>query len=130
MLHAPDHLTWPHTDAAPRRVLVVDDSRAQRVLLASLLRRWGHEVVECGSAEEATTAALDPSIALVISDWVMPGLTGPEFCRHIRTNRRAGYAYVILLTSKTGDAALTEGLEAGPDDSPPSPCARPSCARG
>ena len=118
MLHSPDHLTWPGSGPPPmpQRVLVVDDSRAQRMLLASLLRRWGHEVVDCGTAEAALSAALDPTVDLVISDWVMPGLTGPEFCRHIRTNRRAGYAYVILLTSKTGDAALSEGLEAGADD--------------
>lgn len=118
MLHVPDHQTLPRAGPAqaPHRVLVVDDSRAQRVLLAALLRRWGHEVVECGTADAAMAAALDPSVDLVISDWVMPGLTGPEFCRHLRANRRAGYAYVILLTSKTGDAALTEGLEAGADD--------------
>ncbi|MBF9059493.1 SpoIIE family protein phosphatase [Rhodobacterales bacterium HKCCSP123] len=118
MLHSPEHLTWPNSypPPEPQRVLVVDDSRAQRMLLSSLLRRWGHEVVDCGTAEEALVAALDPTVDLVISDWVMPGLTGPEFCRHVRTNRRAGYAYVILLTSKTGDSALSEGLEAGADD--------------
>jgi sigma-B regulation protein RsbU (phosphoserine phosphatase) len=86
------------------------------MLLASLLRRWGHEVVDCGTAQEAMAAVLDPTIGLVISDWVMPDLTGPDFCRHIRANRSASYAYVILLTSKTGDSALTEGLEAGADD--------------
>jgi sigma-B regulation protein RsbU (phosphoserine phosphatase) len=101
---------------APLRVLVIDDSRAQRMLLVSLLRRWGHDVVECGTAAEALTAARDPEIGLVISDWVMPGLTGPEFCRRLRADGRAGYAYVILLTSKTEDTALAEGLEAGADD--------------
>jgi sigma-B regulation protein RsbU (phosphoserine phosphatase) len=101
---------------APQRVLVADDSRAQRMLLANLLRKWGHEVVECGTAEEALAAALNPAIGLVISDWVMPGLTGPDFCRHLRAQRSSGYAYVILLTSKTGDSALAEGLEAGADD--------------
>jgi sigma-B regulation protein RsbU (phosphoserine phosphatase) len=118
MLHRPDHLTWPSAEPplGPQRVLVVDDSRAQRMLLASLLRRWGHEVVDCGTADAALAAARDPSIDLVISDWVMPGLTGPDFCRHIRANRPTSYAYVILLTSKTGDDALAEGLEAGADD--------------
>ena len=61
-------------------------------------------------------AATDPQIGLVIRDWVMPGLTGPEFCRRLRGLRREGYVYVILLTSRSEDGALTEGLEAGADD--------------
>ena len=118
MLHQPDRLTWPLTDstAEPQRVLVLDDSRAQRMLLVALLRRWGHEVVECDTPEAALAAATDPQIGLVISDWVMPGLIGPEFCRRLRGLRREGYVYVILLTSRSEDGALTEGLEAGADD--------------
>jgi sigma-B regulation protein RsbU (phosphoserine phosphatase) len=102
--------------AAAGRVLVIDDSRAQRMMLASLLRRWGHEVVECDTALAALEVAQDPAIGLIISDWMMPGLTGPEFCRRLRASRRDGYAYVILLTSKSEEGALTEGLEAGADD--------------
>ncbi|NKX44955.1 PP2C family protein-serine/threonine phosphatase [Roseicyclus persicicus] len=118
MLHRPDHLAWPldRPPDAPLRVLVIDDSRAQRLMLCTLLRRWGHAVVEAGTAEEALEIARDPAIGLVISDWMMPGLTGPEFCRRLRAQRREGYAYVILLTSKTADSALAEGLEAGADD--------------
>ena len=118
MLHQPDRLTWPLTNstAEPQRVLVLDDSRAQRMLLIALLRRWGHEVVECDTPEAALDAATDPQIGLVISDWFIPGLTGPEFCRRLRDLRREGYVYVILLTSRSEDGALTEGLEAGADD--------------
>jgi len=85
-------------------------------MLAAMLRRWGHEVVECDTALAALEAAQDPSIGLIISDWMMPGLTGPEFCRRLRATRREGYAYVILLTSNSAEGALTEGLEAGADD--------------
>jgi len=85
-------------------------------MLAALLHRWGHEVVECDSALAALDAAQDPSIGLIISDWMMPGLTGPDFCRRLRATRRDGYAYIILLTSKSEEGALTEGLEAGADD--------------
>ena len=118
MLHATDQLTWSLTDTAadPQRVVVLDDSRAQRMLLSTLLRRWGHDVVECATPDAALAAAMDPTIGVVISDWVMPGLTGPEFCRRLRALRREGYVYVILLTSRSEDSALTEGLEAGADD--------------
>jgi len=118
MLHLPNRLTWHQTDVAtqPTKVLLLDDSRAQRMLLRALLRRWGHEVVECATPEAALAAAADPEVGLVISDWVMPGLTGPEFCRRLRALKREGYVYVILLTSRSEDGALTEGLDAGADD--------------
>lgn len=98
------------------RVLVVEDSAAQRKLLATRLSRWGFEVVSCATAEEGLSAADDPRIGLIISDWLMPGMTGPEFCRRLRASGRTSYQYVILLTSKSDTAALSEGLEAGADD--------------
>jgi len=108
----------PNPAPNPERetVLVVDDSRAQRHLLASLLRKWGHDVITCADARDALQHAQDPNVGLIIRDWMMPGMTGPEFCRHLRRSRREGYAYVILLTSKTESGALAEGLDAGADD--------------
>ena len=110
--------SWPEhaPTVVPGRVLVIEDSLAQRMMLAALLRRWGHEVVECDTALAALDVAMDPDIGLIISDWMMPGMTGPEFCRRLRAMRREGYAYVILLTSRSEADALTEGLEAGADD--------------
>jgi phosphoserine phosphatase RsbU/P len=121
MLHHGPFQSWPTVTPAPGstppgRVLVIEDSRAQRMMLCTLLRRWGHQVVECDNAVAALDVAMDPSITLILSDWMMPGLTGPEFCRRLRAMRREGYAYVILLTSRSEDGALTEGLAAGADD--------------
>ncbi|BDW87176.1 PP2C family protein-serine/threonine phosphatase [Roseicyclus marinus] len=120
MHHGPFQ-SWPTATPAPGstlpgRVLVIEDSRAQRMMLSALLRRWGHQVVECDSALDALDVAMDPSITLILSDWMMPGLTGPDFCRRLRAMRREGYAYVILLTSRSEQDALTEGLAAGADD--------------
>lgn len=102
--------------AAPECVLVVDDSHAQRRMLAALLRKWGHEVVDCDNAVDALLIAQDPAIGLIISDWMMPGMNGLEFCRALRASRREGYAYFLLLTSNSERNALAEGLEAGADD--------------
>lgn len=118
--HAPLH-GWPTVPSEPgaplpSRVLVIEDSRAQRMMLCTLLRRWGHQVVECDSALDALDVALDPAITLILSDWMMPGMTGPDFCRRLRAMRRDGYAYVILLTSRSEDGDLAEGLAAGADD--------------
>lgn len=99
---------------AVRRVLVVDDSRLQRKILAALLARSGYEVVEAGSAAEALELNERLAADLVISDWMMPGMTGIEFCQRLKA--RARYTYFILLTSKTETTEIAHGLDGGADD--------------
>ncbi|WP_072778010.1 PP2C family protein-serine/threonine phosphatase [Marivita hallyeonensis] len=99
-----------------RRVLVVDDSRAQRRILTLMLKRWGFEVAEAEDAVSALHLCAEFVPDLVISDWMMPGMTGVEFCRAFRDISRDSYGYFILLTSKTDKAAVASGLESGADD--------------
>lgn len=98
------------------RVLILDDSPAQRRLLCHLLAKWGYRPIDCATPQAALSAMADPELMLVICDWIMPEMSGPEFCRHLRAMGRESYAYVILLTSKTDRAAISEGLDAGADD--------------
>nr|WP_124085119.1 fused response regulator/phosphatase [Pseudogemmobacter humi] len=97
-------------------VLVVDDSRAQRQLTAVCLRRWGYRVIEAGSAEEALEICAAHPVDIVISDWMMPGMSGVDFCRAFRELPRENYGYFILLTSKSEKSEIARGLEAGADD--------------
>ncbi len=97
-------------------VLVVDDSRLQRHILVTLLRRWGYRVEEAATGPEALLRCRSPGIDVVISDWMMPGMSGPELCRAFRQLPRRGYGYFVLLTSKAEKAAVAEGLEMGADD--------------
>ena len=73
-------------------------------------------MLEAGSAEEALTICAKTEPDLVISDWMMPGMTGIEFCRAFRAMERAGYGYFILLTSKSDKTDVARGLEMGADD--------------
>jgi phosphoserine phosphatase RsbU/P len=100
----------------PAHVLVLDDSRAQRRMLAALLKKWDHPVTVCETPAEALAALADQTISIVLTDWMMPGMTGPEFCRAFRQIDRESYAYVILLTSKTEKSEIAHGLDAGADD--------------
>jgi len=99
-----------------RRVLVVDDSRAQRRILTLMLKRWGFEVAEAEDATEGLAVCESFVPDLVISDWMMPGMTGVDFCRAFRKMQRETYGYFILLTSKTEKTAVASGLESGADD--------------
>ena len=53
---------------------------------------------------------------MAILDWMMPGMTGPEVCRLVRTQAREPYTYILLLTSKSLKEDLIEGMESGADD--------------
>lgn len=101
---------------AVRTVLVVDDSRTQRLLLTAGLRDAGYAVVQAASAEEALEQCDRAEIDLILSDWMMPGMNGIDLCRTLRARPSDRYIYFILLTSKTEKGAVAEGLEVGADD--------------
>jgi sigma-B regulation protein RsbU (phosphoserine phosphatase) len=103
-------------DACLRRVLVVDDSLAQRRILTLMLKRWGYKVAEAENAEDGLALCDTFQPDFIISDWMMPGMSGVEFCSAFRATPRASYGYFILLTSKSEKAAVASGLESGADD--------------
>lgn len=106
----------PAPDAEVREVLIVDDSRVQRKILSAQLTRAGYRVTEAGSAEEAIEVCRDRRPGIIISDWMMPGLSGLDLCRAIRGLGGEDYVYFILLTSKTEAGEVATGLDAGADD--------------
>ncbi|MEM7498832.1 MAG: SpoIIE family protein phosphatase [Pseudomonadota bacterium] len=102
--------------AGARRILVVDDSATQRLLLSAHLKGWGFEVSEAANGDEALEALRSDLPDLVLTDWMMPGLDGPGLCRAIRSLPGDAYIYILLLTSRTGSSAVSDGLASGADD--------------
>jgi sigma-B regulation protein RsbU (phosphoserine phosphatase) len=100
----------------PRTILVVDDSRVQRRILAASLTRWGYEVFEAGCGHEALDLLAERHVDIVLSDWMMPGMDGAELCQALRRQNRPQYSYFILLTSKTDKEDVAAGLDVGADD--------------
>ena len=98
------------------RVLVVDDSAAQRRILAVQLARWGYRVTEAATGEAALALCQAQAFDIVLSDWMMPGMTGLDLCVAFRALPREGYGYFIMLTSKSEKAEVADGLERGADD--------------
>ena len=98
------------------RVLVVDDSRAQLMVVSALLRRWGFEVEQATSGPEALELIARRAPDFILSDWMMPGMDGLELCRRFRSGSGEDYGYFILLTSKSEKGAIVAGLDAGADD--------------
>ncbi len=96
-------------------ILVVDDSKAQRRLVTRSLEKWGYSTIEAESGEDALKICQGTSVDIIISDWMMPGMSGVEFCKAFRALSDR-HAYFILLTAQTEREVLAEGLESGADD--------------
>ncbi|EPX82455.1 PP2C family protein-serine/threonine phosphatase [Salipiger mucosus] len=111
-----DHADAGQARALLRRVLVVDDSPLQLKILSSMLRRRGFEVWQARSGEEALEICAAQQPDAVLSDWMMPGMDGLDFCRRFRALPRETYGYFILLTSKSEKGEIARGLDAGADD--------------
>lgn len=100
-----------------KSVLLVDDSKSQRITLSALLKKSGYEVQTAADGFEALDLIKDDGPPpFIISDWIMPGMSGPELCREIRKSYPDGNTYLILLTSKSDKADVSTGLHAGADD--------------
>jgi len=99
------------------RILIADDDRMTTMILDRTLRGWGYETVvthDGTSAWDVVRGSQPPSLAIV--DWMMPGLDGIEFCKHVRAATLPNPVYVILLTARSSRQDLVAGLEAGADD--------------
>ena len=88
----------------------------QRQILTRLLTRWGFEVAEADSGDSALRLCQSLMPDLVLSDWMMPGMDGLDFCRAFRDLPVEAYGYFILLTSKSEKLEVAQGLNAGADD--------------
>lgn len=100
----------------PLQVLVVDDSRLQRRILSMALKKKGYVVFEAEDGNHGYDVFSAQHIDIVISDWMMPGLSGPELCRKLRARDCDHYVYIILLTTKTEKDEIAMGFDAGADD--------------
>lgn len=97
------------------KILVADDDRTTRVLLSRTLANWGYEVSVVDNGLDALEVVRGGDHRVVLSDWEMPGLHGPELCAKIRA-LEGPYVYVMLITSHGSSSHVVEGLESGADD--------------
>lgn len=102
------------------RILLVDDDPIFLAITSRILTRYGHLVTAMPDGAAALDQLRDAAAAgepfqLVLSDWEMPGLTGPELCKAARALFGRDRLYIILLTGR-GESARLDGLHAGADD--------------
>ena len=98
------------------RILVVDDHKTFGEALSGTLARLGHEPRLIESSAAALELIDREDWRLVIADWVMPEMDGPELCRRIRAVKRHPYTYIMMATSRADRRDRLEALAAGADD--------------
>ena len=102
-------------DSGGKRVLVVDDLPDMRSLLGALLKENGYTIVEAGDGQEALALASRQPLDLMITDWMMPEMSGPELIASIRELPEKQGLPIILLTANADERARIEGVDTGAD---------------
>ena len=98
------------------RILVVEDEEALTTLLRYNLDAEGYEVETVGRGDEADTRLKERVPDLVVLDWMLPGLSGIELCRRLRTRPESKALPIIMLTARGEESDRIRGLETGADD--------------
>jgi two-component system phosphate regulon response regulator PhoB len=100
----------------PASILVVEDEPAIQALIATNLRRHGHEVIAVPDAEAAQRQVNEALPDLILLDWMLPGMSGLEFARRLRADGRTRGVPIIMLTARGEERDKVAGLETGADD--------------
>ncbi len=98
------------------KVLIVDDDIVSRTKLEKQITSMGYQANVVCNGKEALTFWIQHRPDMVITDWVMPEMTGIELVKEIKRLQGSRYTYVIMITSQGNTEDLVTGMEAGADD--------------
>ncbi|MCB1641296.1 MAG: response regulator, partial [Xanthomonadales bacterium] len=99
-----------------QRILIVEDERAIRDMIAFALRRAGMEVIPAEDALAAQQAIGERVPDLVLLDWMLPGMSGLEYARRLKRDELTREVPVIMLTARGEEDDRVIGLDTGVDD--------------
>lgn len=103
------------------KILIAEDDEVCRLVLVGALEALGHECITTVNGAHAWQLYLQCEPEVVISDWLMPGMSGLELVRSIRAQKTERYTFFLMLTALSSKQHLLEGLHAGADDYLPKP---------
>ena len=98
------------------KILIADDEPTSLMVLQSLVGRYGHECIVAPDGSSAWDLLSTEGIEVLLSDWMMPGVDGPELCRRVREELTDRYIYIVLITGLGHREQILEGMSAGADD--------------
>lgn len=99
------------------KILIAEDDTPSRLMLQSLLTKWGYNVTSAKDGDEAWTILCEQEHPhLVILDWKMPGIEGPEIVKRLRMRELEKPYYAIIITSRSNRDSAASALNSGADD--------------
>jgi two-component system chemotaxis response regulator CheY len=111
------------------RALVIDDSKAMRMILKRELVALGFEVFEAGDGQEALSRLAElGAVDVVLVDWTMPGMDGMTFVHQVRAEAAFEEMRVVMITSESDPAQIFHALMAGVDEYATKPITREALA--
>jgi len=97
-------------------ILVVEDEPAIQELISFNLELAGHQALRAENAEQAMEMVRAALPDLIVLDWMLPGMSGIDFARRLRAEKRTQDVPVIMLTARAEEGDKLAGLESGADD--------------
>ncbi len=98
------------------RILLVEDDDAIRAMVVFNLGRAGFEMIEAEDCQAARVALADHQPDLVLLDWMLPDMSGPEFARSLRRDELTRELPIIMLTARSMEDDKIRGFDSGADD--------------
>jgi len=100
------------------KAMIIDDSKAIRMILSKTLAEVGYEVCQAANGEEALSVLEREkgAISLALVDWNMPLMNGLEFVRRLRSDPRYASVLLMMVTTETQVEQMIEALEAGANE--------------
>jgi signal transduction histidine kinase/ligand-binding sensor domain-containing protein/DNA-binding response OmpR family regulator len=96
-------------------LLIVEDHEEMRAFIREIFEK-SFQVIEADRGEKGMEMALTYLPDMVITDWMMPGMSGVSLCKEIRKNSKTSHIPVVILTSKSSQESQIEGMQSGADD--------------
>jgi DNA-binding response OmpR family regulator len=98
------------------RLMIVEDDDQLLGILEHHLSRAGYDVRTATNGRAALAVLEETPVEIVVTDWMMPEMTGIELCRAIRKSDCLRSTYIIMLTGQVSAEEHIEGIHAGADD--------------
>lgn len=98
------------------KILIVDDEAAIREMIAIALELAGYDCIEAEDALQAHHLVVDERPALILLDWMLPGMSGIELARRLKRDESTSEIPIIMLTARGEEDNKIQGLDAGADD--------------
>lgn len=104
------------SNSSGKTILIVDDEASIREMIATALEMAGYHCLEAKNCQDAHISIIEHKPSMILLDWMMPGTSGVEFTRRLKSDDLTKEIPIILLTAKSDENNKVQGLESGADD--------------